>query len=135
MHAPLAESLNKRALSRGAVMEQIKITADERLRTRTRLFLKIVTILCVLLAFTVPFELFVAGMLSDAGPMPFLTLTIFWAFGFPVVLIVTPAAGWRAYKAGSYRAAWRWSLTVPLIWIAGMAILMLVTSRYGFVWG
>ena len=116
-------------------MEQITITADERLRTRTRLLLRIVTTLCVLLAFTVPFELFVAGMLSDAGPMPYLELTILWAFAFPVVLFVTPIAGWRAYKSGSYRAAWCWSLILPLIWIVGLAILMLVTSRYGFVWG
>jgi hypothetical protein len=116
-------------------MEQVKITADERLRARTRLFLRIVTILCVLLAFTVPFEWFVAMMLSDAGPMPFLGLLILWAFAFPVVLLVTPIAGWRAYRAGSYRAAWCWSLIVPLIWIAGLAILMLLTSRSGFVWG
>jgi len=116
-------------------MEQIKITADERLRTRTRLFLKTVTILCVLFTFTLPFELLAAMMLSDAGPMPFLTLTSLWALAFPVVLIVTPVAGWRAYKAGSYRAAWRWGLIVPLLWIVGMAILMFVTSQYGFVWG
>jgi len=108
---------------------------DERLRTQTRLLLRIVTVLCGLLALTVPFELFMAMMLSDAGPMPFLTLTILWAFAFPVVLFVTPAAGWWAYKAGSYRAAWCWSLIVPLIWIVGTAILMSVTSRYGFVWG
>jgi len=44
-------------------MEQIKIIAEERLRTRTRLLLKIITILCGLLAFTLPFELLMAGML------------------------------------------------------------------------
>jgi len=116
-------------------MEEFKDTADERLRTRTRLWLQIVTILCGLLVFTVPFELFAAMMLSDAGPRPYLVPLIYWAFAFPVVLIVTPVAGWRAYNAGAYRAAWRWSLIVPLIWIAGLAILMFLTSRSGFVWG
>ena len=117
------------------MIEQTNTTADERLRTRTRLWLKIVTILCGLFVFTVPFVLLAAGMLGDAGPRPYLVTLFYWALAFPVVLIVTPVAGWRAYNAGSYRAAWCWSLVVPLIWIAGLAVLMVLTGQSGFVWG
>lgn len=105
--------------------------SNERLRTPTRWWLVSVSIICGLLTITVPFEMMAAMMMSDGGPTPFLNLLIFWALAYPVVLLVTPIASWHAYGAGAYGRAWRWSLGVPGVWIAGLVTLSFMVSRYG----